>query len=90
MINKQSIVRTYIKIKFGIKGFFKSFKLEKKTVYYTNAVPGRYYTYLGDRQFGYVIHTAVGYVEYMSGPIKTNKYKYWELGMLDFKKYIKL
>lgn len=80
------IIRWFIKIKYTISGYFKYLKLKEKNVYYSKELPGKLYTYLGDRKFGYVIHQMIGFAEYYDKR-QTNKYKFWELGMLDFKKY---
>lgn len=80
------IIRFLIKAKYTIIGYFKYLKLEKKQVYYSKELPGKLYTYLGDRKFGYVIHQMVEIFE-IYDKRQTNKYKYWELGMLNFKKY---
>ena len=63
-------------------------KLQEKQVYYSEHLPNKLYTYLGDKKIGYVIHQMIGFAEYYDKR-QTNKYKYWELGMLKFKKYIK-
>lgn len=82
----KKILRFLIKAKYTIKGFFSYLKLEEKKVYYSKELPGKLYTYLGKRKFGYVIHQMVEIFE-VYDKRQTNKYKFWELGMLDFKKY---
>lgn len=82
----KKILRFLIKVKYTIKGYFSYLKLEEKQVYYSKHLQNKLYTYLGDRKFGYVIYQMIGFAEYYDKR-QTNKYKFWELGMLDFKKY---
>lgn len=85
MKNKEPFRRKIVRLYYTIKGFFAERKMEKGCYYATKHIPNSRFMYRGKRLF-YRAYAASPYpgVIYQSQDKVT--YKYWEIGILDFKK----
>lgn len=82
--NKEPFRRKLVKFYYTIKGFFKEKKMKIGRYYTSEHLPNRRYMYRGERTF-FFAHQEVVYpgVAYSSQDKVT--YKYWEIGILNFK-----
>ena len=74
------ITKTY----YTIKGFFIERSMQKGEYYASKHISNSRFTYRGKRTFYKAFAAMCGPVEYHSQEEKT--YKFWEIGVLDFKK----
>ena len=74
------ITKTY----YTIKGFFIERKMQKRKYYASKYISNSRFMYRGKRTFYKAFAAQVGPVTYTSQEEKT--YKFWEIGVLDFKK----
>lgn len=77
---KKIITKTY----YTIKGFFIERKMQKGKYYASKHISNSRFMYRGKRTFYKAFAAQVGPVTYTSQEEKT--YKFWEIGVLDFKK----
>ena len=74
------ITKTY----YAIKGFFIERSMQKGEYYASKHISNSRFMYRGKRTFYKAFAAMCGPVEYHSQEEKT--YKFWEIGVLDFKK----
>ena len=78
------MIKRIIKAYYSIKGFFIRKKMKRGEYYVTNHIPNTRFMYRGKNVFYRAFAAQVGPVVYTSQEEKT--YKFWEIGVLDFKK----
>lgn len=77
---KKIITKTY----YAIKGFFIERKMQKGKYYISKHISNSRFMYRGKRTFYKAFTAMCGPATYTSQEEKT--YKFWEIGVLDFKK----
>ena len=78
------MIKRIIKIYYTIKGFFIERNMQKGEYYASKHISNSRFMYRGKRTFYKAFAAMCGPVEYHSQEEKT--YKFWEIGVLDFKK----
>lgn len=84
MKNKETMRRKIVKIYYAIKGFFLEKKMKSGLYYISKYMPDSRFMYVGKRMFYKAIEKVVapGVVYHDQ---KSVTYKYWEIGILNFK-----
>ncbi len=84
MKNKEPFRRKLVRFYFTVKGFFREKKLKSGQYYTSRHIPNSRFMYVGKKMFykatAKVICPGVAYTSQDSVT-----YKYWEIGILDFK-----
>ena len=78
------MIKRITKIYYTIKGFFIERNMQKGEYYASKHISNSRFMYRGKRTFYKAFAAQVGPVTYTSQEEKT--YKFWEIGVLDFKK----
>lgn len=78
------MIKIITKAYYSIKGFFIRKKMKRGKYYVTKHIPNTRFMYRGKNVFYRAFAAQVGSVTYTSQEEKT--YKFWEIGVLDFKK----
>lgn len=78
------MIKKITKIYYTIKGFFIEKGMQKGEYYASKHISNSRFMYRGKRTFYTAFAAQVGPVTYTSQEEKT--YKFWEIGVLDFKK----
>ena len=78
------MIKRITKAYYSIKGFFIRKKMKRGEYYVTKHIPNARFMYRGKRTFYKAFAAMCGPVEYHSQEEKT--YKFWEIGVLNFKK----
>ena len=78
------MIKKITKLYYTIKGFFIEKKMQKGEYYASKHISNSRFMYRGKRTFYKAFAAQVGPVTYTSQEEKT--YKFWEIGVLDFKK----
>ena len=78
------MIKIITKVYYSIKGFFIRKKMKRGEYYVTKHIPNARFMYRGKDVFYRAFAAQVGPVTYTSQEEKT--YKFWEIGVLNFKK----
>ena len=78
------MIKIITKAYYTIKGFFIRKKMKRGEYYVTKHIPNTRFMYRGKNVFYRAFAAKVGPVTYTSQEEKT--YKFWEIGVLNFKK----
>lgn len=78
------MIKIITKAYYSIKGFFIRKKMKRGKYYVTKHIPNTRFMYRGKNVFYRAFAAQVGPVTYTSQEEKT--YKFWEIGVLNFKK----
>ena len=78
------MIKIITKLYYTIKGFFIEKSMQKGKYYASKYISNSRFMYRGKRTFYKAFAAQVGPVTYTSQEEKT--YKFWEIGVLDFKK----
>ena len=78
------MIKKITKAYYFIKGFFIRIKMKKGEYYVTKHIPNSRFMYRGKNVFYKAFAAQVGPATYISQEEKT--YKFWEIGVLNFKK----
>ena len=78
------MIKRITKAYYFIKGFFIRIKMKKGEYYVTKYIPNSRFMYRGKNVFFKAFAVQVGPATYTSQEKKT--YKFWEIGVLNFKK----